>query len=114
MQKSCWLVFTSLIWCSISCNKRENNTAEDCSANAVTTRQVVNKPAVVKVTATIYSIYLVEEGSMDLKLVPCDFLPIEFIQNDLQVIISGDVKQRKNNADPCCTENIKITSLKLR
>ena len=77
---------------SYSC-KKAGNTKQGCDPNATTTRQIVNKRATVKLTATaVYPVYLVEEGSIDTKLIPCNF-PNAFYQNDLPVIISGDVKE---------------------
>jgi hypothetical protein len=92
-----------------SCKKNENNNPDDCSSGA-TTRQIVNKPAVVKVTATVYGAYLVEQGTIDTKLIPCN-LPMEFLQNDLQVTITGDVKSPYQNSGPCCAENFVILKI---
>ncbi len=59
----------------------------------------------------INGIYIIEQGTIDTKLIPCN-LPIEFVQDNLQVIISGDVKLRPREAnEPCCTEDIVITKI---
>ena len=53
----------------------------------------------------------VEQGSIDTKLLPCN-LPMEFIQDGLQVVISGEVKSTPQSGfGPCCTENFVITKI---
>lgn len=100
-------VLTTFVLLS-ACKKKSDG--DGCHSAAPTIRQLVDKPAVVKVTATVYSVYLVEQGAIDTKLVPCN-LPKEFFQNDLQVTISGDVKAAAQDGGPCCTENIVITKI---
>jgi hypothetical protein len=92
-----------------ACKKK--NDAGECFSGVSTIRQIVDKPAVVKVTATVNAVYFVEQGAIDTKLVPCN-LPKEFIQNDLQVTISGDVKATTQNGGLCCTENFVITKIR--
>jgi hypothetical protein len=104
-------LFFILITIVISCKKEEKKWTPDCFYNAITVRQISNKQAVIKVTATIYGVYIIEQGSIDTKLIPCN-LPMEFIQGDLQVIISGDVKATpQGGPGPCCTENFVITKI---
>ena len=92
-----------------SCKKDRNST--ECFPGATTVRQITNKQAVIKVTAMINPVYIIEQGSIDTKLIPCN-LPMEFYQNDLQVIISGDVKSRQQaGPGPCCDENFVITKI---
>jgi hypothetical protein len=92
-----------------SCKKEKNSTG--CFPGATTVRQITNKQAVIKVTATINPVYIIEQGSIDTKLIPCD-LPIEFYQNDLHVVISGDVKSTlQGGPGPCCNENFVITRI---
>ena len=91
----------------VTCRKK-NTDATDCFSHTPTVRKIVNKSAVVKVTATIYDTYLVEQGTIDTKLIPCN-LPQEFMQNDLLVVITGDVKQTTRVAsEPCCADNFVI------
>jgi hypothetical protein len=91
--------------------KKTSTSGTDCFPGATTVRQITNKPAVIKLTATINAVYIVEQGSIDTKLIPCNF-PQEFYQNDLQVTISGEVKSTPQvGQGPCCTENFVITSI---
>lgn len=97
-----------LICVSASCKKQANK--NECFADVPTIRTLTNKQAVVKVTATVYSAYLVEQGTIDTKLIPCN-LPMEFLQNDLPVIVSGEVKGTPRDGGPCCAENFVITQI---
>lgn len=92
----------------VSCSKKAKE--GNCFPGVATVRQITDKPAVIKVTATMYGAYLVEEGRIDTKLIPCN-LPKNFIENNLQVIISGDVKATVQDSRPCCTENFVITKI---
>lgn len=95
----------------VSCKKEKDSSVINCSADAQTIRQITNKQAVIKVTGMMNGVYIIEQGTIDTKLIPCN-LPAEFLQNDLQVIISGDVKFRQQTGiEPCCTENIVITKI---
>jgi len=101
----------ALLLLLISCKKEKDNSFTVCSPDAKTLRQIINKQAVIKVTGTIYGIYIIEQGTIDTKLIPCN-LPVEFVQDNLQVIISGDVKFRLYIAnEPCCKENLVITKI---
>lgn len=92
-----------------SCKKDKEIT--DCFPNAPTIRQISNKQAIIKLTATANPVYIIEQGSVDTKLIPCNF-PMEFYQNDLRVVISGDVKPTPQGAaGPCCTESLVITKI---
>ncbi len=92
----------------LSCKKNEG-TEPDCFSKDVTTRQIVNKKATIKSTGGRF--YLVEQGAIDTKLEPC-VLAREFQIDNLQVVISGNVKARvQGRLEPCCTENIVITSI---
>jgi hypothetical protein len=92
----------------VSCKKEDK--ADGCFPGAATVREITNRPAVIKVTATVNPVYLVEQGSIDTKLIPCN-LPKEFIEHDLQVIVSGQVKETKQGDGPCCSENFIITKI---
>lgn len=93
-----------------SCKKEDKATA--CFADMATTRKISNKRATVKLTATMTEpVYLVEEGTIDTRLLPCN-LPMEYYQHDLQVTISGDVKATTQTGPaPCCAENFVITAI---
>jgi hypothetical protein len=102
------LFFSSIITITISC-KKENKT-DGCFPGATTTRQIVNKQAVIKLTATVNPVYIVEQSAIDTKLIPCN-LPMEFFQDDLQVVISGEVKSTSQSGGVCCIENFVITKI---
>ncbi len=102
-------VLVTTIICS--CKKDNNkNTTTNCLPNATTVRQITNAKATV--TAAGGKFYIVQQGTIDTKLNPCT-LAQEFQVNNLQVIISGDVKLTSYAVgEPCCTDNfviIKIT-----
>jgi hypothetical protein len=93
------------------CRKADKSNAADCFPGITTVRQIVNKQAVIKLTATAAGVYLVEQGSIDSKLIPCN-LPMEFYHNDLLVTISGEVKLTSRVAlEPCCSDNFVITKI---
>ncbi len=94
----------------INACKKTSNSDGSCKLGIGTTRIVANKQATVKVDGTIYSIYFVEDGTIDSKLIPCILPPAEFIQNNLQVTISGEVKATKT-ALPCCANDFLITAI---
>ena len=91
-----------------SCKK--TGLTDKCFPGVPTVRQIVDRAAVIKVTATVNAVYIVEQGSLDTKLIPCN-LAKEYFQNDLNVIVSGEVKQTPRGSDPCCAENFVITKI---
>ena len=92
-----------------SCNKDKD--IVDCFPGSPTVRNIVNKGAVVKINGTIYKAYLYEEGTIDTKLIPCNF-PDEFYEDDLRVTISGIVKKAPAFlSNPCCAEYFVITKI---
>lgn len=93
-----------------SCKKDKKEV--ECFDNLRTVREVVNKKATVRLTATaVAPVYLVEEGSIDTKLVPCNF-PHEFYKDGLIVTISGLVKETAPGTfGPCCYENFVIVDI---
>lgn len=104
-------LFTFFILITIfnSCKKDKETT--QCFPNAPTVRQISNKQAVIKLTATVNPVWIIEKGSIDTKLIPCNF-PMEFYQDGLQVIISGEVKSTPQaGPGPCCTEKFVITKI---
>jgi hypothetical protein len=93
---------------SLNACKKNNRPGNDCFPGAATVRQIVNKQATIKLMATINPVYIVEDGAIDTKLIPCNF-PIEFYENDLRVTTSGEVKATPQTAfGPCCTENYEM------
>ena len=104
-----FITFFILMTIVSSCKKDKSST--ECFAGAPTVRQITHKQAVIKLTATVNPVWIIEQGSIDTKLIPCNF-PIEFYQDGLQVIISGEVKStRQVGPQPCCTENFVITKI---
>jgi hypothetical protein len=108
-----WLIIMALFVLSITpiaCKK--NQTADtSCFPDTITTRVINNKMATIKVTGTLNPVYLVEDGAIDDRLVPCN-LPMEFYENNLRVIITGEVKATvQPPMVPCCTNNFVITKI---
>ena len=89
-----------------SCEKKEVEKT-DCFHIEATTRQIVNKQATIKLANNQF--YIVENGAIDTKLIPCN-LPQEFQINNLMVTISGDVKATLQNGGLCCSENFVISN----
>lgn len=106
------LFIVSLFGLTITVNACKKSDAETgCLPTTTTIRQIINKQATIKLTAMINSVYLVEDGTVDTKLIPCN-LPQEFYENDLRVTISGEVKASPQvGPGPCCSENFVITSI---
>jgi hypothetical protein len=97
----------SIIFC---CCKKDDTKQTDCFPNADTYRQIIDKPATVRQQAG-GTFFIVEQGTIDTKLNPCN-LPTDFQVDNLQVIISGDVKTSiQGGPGPCCTENFVITKI---
>ena len=92
-----------------SCKKHK--ATAPCSPDNTTIRTITDKKAVIQVTATVNPAWIIEEGSTDTKLIPCN-LPMEFYQNGLQVVISGDVKLTVQDSQaPCCNQSFIITKI---
>ena len=104
-RKSVLVVLTSLF---ALCACKKDQKTEGCSAS--TTRVITNKSAVIKVNATIYQATITEQGAIDTWLIPCN-LPPEFYQNDLQVVISGEVKDASHSTGICCPAYFFITKI---
>ena len=101
-------MFVFFVFVFQSCEKEEKK-IDDCSFNSATTRQIVNKPAVIKFSGGQY--YLIEQGTIDTKLKPCS-LAQEFKIDNLIVVISGDVKSTVRDVlAPCCIDNFVISSI---
>lgn len=90
--------------------RKEKGTSNDCFPGAITYRTVIDQPAIVKQAGGVF--FLVEQGSIDSKLVPCN-LPADFQFDLLPVTISGDVKTTvQGGPGPCCTEYFVIKKIK--
>lgn len=75
-------------------------------------RRISDKPATVKVASNNAGAYLVEDNTIDARLLPCN-LPAEFLENNLRVMISGEVKNIPNTAGmPCCDEGIILEQIR--
>jgi hypothetical protein len=109
--KNYYLVLTILFGVTTifqSCKKNKSSTVE-CFPNEITTRQITNKQATIQLTNGQF--YIVEQGTIDTKLNPCN-LTQEFQVNNLQVTISGDIKETTQGVSgPCCTDNFVISKI---
>jgi len=89
--------------------EKETSMPEACSNDAIMVRIITNQRATVQ--ASQGNFYLVEQGAIDTRLVPCN-LAKEFQEDNLQVTISGEVKATTSvPSGPCCTENIIILKI---
>ena len=93
MRHSLTLIAFLLVMTIISSCKKDNNTNSDCFPNSSNVRQITNAQATIKAAGGKF--YIVEQGSIDTKLNPCK-LSQEFQENNLQVLVSGDVKLTLN------------------
>lgn len=101
--------FILLLIVGYSC-KKPHKKNDDCFPNAPTYRQILNKPAIVRQQSNSL-FYIVEHGTIDTRLNPCN-LATDFKIDNLQVTISGDVKTTfQVGPGPCCTENFVITKI---
>ena len=108
------LILQICLLLSLCACKKKEAIVNGCESNAPTSRVITGKKATVKLTGTAtHPIYLVEEGSIDTKLVPCNYpTGADYYQHDLQVIISGEVKSTPSTAyGPCCMESFVITTI---
>ncbi len=95
----------------INCKKSKTTTFENCFTDSPLQRVIINKIATVKLSGQQY--YIIEQNAIDTKLVPCN-LPNNFKQDNLQVILSGNVKSIPwNTMEPCFTAGLEITSISL-
>lgn len=112
MKKTISILSLTLVLCSFlfqSCQK-DNAKTTGCFPNDSTYRHIVDKPATVRQQPG-GSFYLVEKGTVDTRLNPCN-LPTGFQADNLQVTISGEVKVTiQGGPGPCCTENFVITKI---
>jgi len=103
------IIISLLVWQS-GCKKEAHVISNaGCDNSVQTVRQISDHKATV--AGSVGSYYLVEDGAIDSRLVPCN-LPVEFQQTGLHVQFSADVKatiQLDNVA--CCRENIVLTNI---
>lgn len=81
----CW----TYLFFSNSC-KKDDSKKNDCLPTATTYRQIINKPATIRQHPG-GTFYIVEQGTIDGQLIPCN-LTADFQIDNLLVTISGDVK----------------------
>ncbi len=96
--------------CILSC-KKQNNKPEDCYANEVTYRTLLNAQATIKKSPD-NNFFIIEQGTIDTKLNPCN-LQDDFKIDSLQVIVTGNVKRTERfGFGPCCIEDFVISSIR--
>lgn len=88
--------------------KKETKMDADCFPDRPVVRTITNQPAVVVDGGTDF--YLIEQGTIDLRLLPCN-LPEAFQKNGLRVAISGRVKAIPEGPRPCCAGIMALTSI---
>jgi len=109
MRKNISLLYLLVLIITAASCKKTDNKNNHCFEADITFRQIVNKQATVKLINNNF--YLIELGTIDTRLNPCYLAP-EFKVNDLQVVISGDVKATvQMPGEPCCTENFVLTKI---
>jgi hypothetical protein len=111
MQKTFVVLLLAAGTCLFYACKKNDAKTSDCFPDASTYRQIVDKPATIKQQpGGVF--FIIEQGTIDTKLNPCN-LPGDFQANNLQVIVSGNVKATvQGGPGPCCTENFVITEIK--
>ena len=90
------------------CSCKKDKAPSECFSNATTVRVINNVQATIKESNGNY--FIIEQGSIDTKLNPCNLNP-EFWINNLPVVITGEVKLTSRNSQPCCTDNFVITKI---
>jgi hypothetical protein len=93
-----------LVTIFFSCKKSTENKAT-CFSDITTVRTINSKPTAIQLLNNQY--YIVEQLTIDTKLLPCN-LADEFKVNNLLVTVTGGVKNTIQNGT-CCTENFVIT-----
>ena len=102
------VILISVLLACASCNKDKSQKA-GCDTNAPTERTLTNKAATVKEMAGKF--YIIEQNTIDTRLLPCN-LDASFAVDNLQVTVSGEVKQTNSIAgEPCCTNNFIISNI---
>lgn len=106
-------MYGAVLLTGLACSKNDNRKTDGCYPGAPTGRVITDKKATVHISGgTVDPEYLVEEGTIDTKLIPCSPLAEEFRQNNLKVIISGEVKATPyKSGQPCCSYSFVITKI---
>lgn len=92
----------------IACSK-EGSTESSCANDAPTERTLIDKAATVREIGGQY--YIIEQNTIDTKLLPCNLDP-SFAFDNLPVVVSGDVKKTDLTAgEPCCINNFIISRI---
>jgi hypothetical protein len=105
MKKILILLALSIVLVSCKKNKAENS---NCFSDVATTRVITDKQAFIYFANNQY--FIVEKNTIDTRLIPCT-LADEFKTNNLQRIISGEVKNYIADGGPCCAEGFIITKI---
>ena len=93
----------------VSC-KNDHLLEEECFSREATVRQITNAPASIR-QQTNGVFYIVEKGTIDIRLNPC-YLQPDLQINNLDVVVSGTVKATiQGGPGPCCVENFIITKI---
>jgi hypothetical protein len=91
----------------MSCKKEKQK--DSCSSEAAIVRQIDQDSAVVKYSDGSY--FIIEDGTIDERLLPCSMTD-EFKIDNLRVLISGNVKETiQISGNPCCLAYFEITSI---
>jgi hypothetical protein len=104
MKHYCISILLTITFLSCKKNKETNST---CFSDSSTTRTILNKQATIQLLNNEF--YIIEKGTIDIRLLPCS-LADEFKINNLQVTISGEVKNTVLTS-ACCTENFVVNKI---
>lgn len=103
-------LFVGLLCFFLNSCKKDDSRRKDCLNTTATYRQIFDKPATIR-QQTAGTFYILEQGTIDVKLNPCN-LTADFHIDNLRVTISGDVKATvQGGLEPCCTEDFVITKI---
>ena len=91
----------------VACKK--NSGEQQCFPGQSTIEVLTNRPATMKATGSRGVYVIIPQGSIDTKLRPCSIAD-EFKVDNLQVVVSGEVKQTVQ-IGPCCTNDFVISKI---
>ncbi len=111
MKKAVFIsLFVGLFCFFLNSCKKEESRKKDCLNTATTYRQIFDKPATIR-QLPAGTFYIIEQGTFDVKLNPCNLIA-DFQIDNLPVTISGDVKAAvQGRPEPCCIEDFVITKI---
>ena len=102
-------IFIAIVIVIMNGCKKDKVLMPDCFPQMTTTRQIMDQQATVVLQNEVF--YLIEQGTIDTRLKPCN-LPQKYQIHNLQVTISGAVKSTiRNGVEPCCVENFVLTQI---